>query len=204
MLKSKLVIAMMTLTLSVTNAVSAQVANRKGFYIDGLLNYSAPSDELTGPGGSLKDTQGSFGYGLGIGGGVSNQLRIGGQVDTFITSNAFQNDVGPGLDATTSFVTLALTFYPSLTNDFWIRANLGYGVESLSGDGESASGGGFAGGLGVGYDILLGKSRKFALVPYISYLDLFKSGDMDGAFAGEGIQAKVSVFQIGIGIGYRH
>ena len=115
-------------------------------------------------------------------------------------SDVFSDDIGRGLDGTVTMYTAAVTFYPSATSNFWLRANVGYGMDEVSGGGGSASGSGFGGGLGLGYDWMLGKSQKLALAPYAQYMD-FTTGDFGGDFSGEGVSAKISMFQIGVRIG---
>jgi hypothetical protein len=97
---------------------------------------------------------------------------------------------------------LAGTFYPS-TNNLWLRVNLGYGTNELTGLGGSASASGFVGGLGIGYDMLLGKGGV-ALAPYLSYMDLFSTNDYGGDLSGAGVSGKAGLFQIGVTIGLKH
>jgi hypothetical protein len=204
MRKTTLFLAVTAFTAAAASSISAQTPDRKGFYGDVAANYSAPSMEITDGSETLKDSKGGLGVAVGAGIGLkNNRWRLGVQFDWMKASDVFENDIGPGLDATTTFYTAAATYYPSATSDFWLRANLGYGQVSFSGSGVSASAGGFAAGLGVGYDWLLGKGG-FALTPYAEYMDLFSTGDFDGDFSGSGITGKNGIFQIGVGIGYKH
>ena len=197
------IFALGALTAIVSSKASAQAADRKGFYADVGVNYTIPNNELTESGSSVKDTKGIVGFVLGAGSGINQQWRLGGQIDYWKTSNIFESDVGSGVDGTVMFYTVAVTYYPSLTSNFWLRANLGYGQDKLSGQGESASAGGFAGGLGLGWDWMVGKGG-FCIAPYAAYMDLFSTGDFGGALSGEGISGKVSAFQIGATLGYKH
>jgi hypothetical protein len=205
MRKTNLIIAVAAFTAVAASNLSAQSApDRRGFYGDVAANYSIPNNELTDGTVTIKDTQGGLGVAVGAGFGLkNNRWLLGAQFDWMKTSDAFQDDFGPGADATLMFYTAAITFYPGATSNFWLRANLGYGTEKISGSGFTASGGGFAGGLAVGWDWMLGKGG-FAVVPYLSYMDLFSTGDFDGDFAGEGITAKDGIFQVGVALGYKH
>jgi hypothetical protein len=205
MRKTTLFLAVAAITAVAANKMSAQsTPDRHGFYGDIGANYSAPSNELTDGTETIKDSKGSVGGVLGLGFGLkNNRWRFGLQVDYVKVSDVFSNDIGPGLDGTVTMYTAAATFYPSATSNFWLRANVGYGMDEVSGSGGSASGNGFGGGLGLGYDWMLGKSQKLALVPYAQYM-YFTTGDFGGDFSGEGITGKVGMFQIGVTIGLKH
>jgi hypothetical protein len=205
MRKTTLFLAVTAFTAAAASNISAQsTPDRHGFYADIGANYSAPSNELTDGTETIKDSKGGVGGVLGLGFGLkNNRWRLGLQVDYTKTSDVFENDIGPGLDATVTMYTAAVTFYPSATSNFWLRANLGYGMDDLSGSGVSASGNGFAGGLGLGFDWMLGKSQKLALAPYAQYM-YFTTGDFDGDFSGSGVTGKVGMFQIGVTVGYKH
>lgn len=204
MRKTNLFIAVAAFTAVAANNLSAQTPNRSGFYGDVAANYSIPSSELTDGSETIKDTQGELGLTVGAGIGLkNNRWRLGLQYDWMKTSDAYVDDFGPGADQTVSFITAAITYYPSATSNFWLRANLGYGMMSLSASGFSTDASGFAAGLGLGWDWMLGKGG-FVLTPYAEYMDLFSTGDFNGDYAGDGITGKTGIFQIGLGIGYKH
>jgi len=183
---------------------SAQGVDRKGFYGDIGANYSAPNQSITNGSFTDKDTQGGIAYVLGLGWGLNDSWRVGLQVDYMKVTDVFKNDEGPGIDGTVMFYTVAGTWYPNPKKDIWVRLNLGYGSDKIEFSGASSTASGFAGGIGVGYDWLLGKEKAFAVTPYISYMDLFKTGDFGGDLSGEGITGKYAAFQIGVTLGYKH
>jgi hypothetical protein len=193
--------------LSTAAAAQAQTApksslDRKGFYGDIGMTYSMPSMELTDGTETAKNTTGGIGFTIGLGTGLNDHWRVGAQFDWFNASEAYSNDLGPGIDANMKFYTAAVTFYPQADNFFWIRANLGYGTESLTG-GTSTSGSGFAAGLGFGYDWKVGQNG-FVIGPYLEFMNLFKTSAFGGDFEGSNVTGTAGVFQIGAVVGYRH
>ena len=189
-------------TAIAASSVSAQAApDRKGLYADIGANWTFPTIEATDGVLTANEYQSNPGYVLGIGFGLkNNKMRLGAQVDYFAETNVFGSTTEK---SNMYFYTLAGTFYPS-AKEMWVRVNLGYATIDLTGSGQSASAGGFAAGLGVGYDFLLGSKRALALSPYLSYMDLFKSNDFGGVLSGQGVSAKVGLFQAGVTIGYKH
>ena len=204
MRKTTLFLAVTAITAVAASRMSAQsTPDRHGFYADIGANYSAPSNELSDGSETIKDSKGGVGGVLGLGFGLkNNRWRLGAQVDYMKASDVFENDIGPGVDATITMYTAAITFYPSATSNFWLRANLGYGTDDISGGGGSASGSGFGGGLGLGYDWMLGKGN-LALAPYAQYM-YFKTDDFGGDFSGAGVKGTVGMFQVGVTIGLKH
>lgn len=180
----------------------AQGMDRKGFYFDLGANYSAPSQSLEQTGTKVSESKGGVGFVGDLGWGLSNSFRLGLQVDYLKLSGVFSNTFeSNNIDGTYTLYTAAGTWYPNEMKNFWLRLNLGYGDMKFSGAGQSASASGFTGGLGLGYDWLLGKGG-FALTPYLSYMDLFKTGDFSGALGGSSVTGKIGTFQIGVKIGY--
>ncbi len=62
---------------------------------------------------------------------------------------------------------------------------------------------GFSGGIGVGFDWAIGKGG-FIVKPFANYMVQLSKSTYGGALSGEDIQGKASLFQIGVGIGYKH
>ena len=188
-------------TVLAASSLSAQAApDRRGLYADIGANWTFPTIEATNGITTVHQYQSNPGYVVGIGFGMkNNKLRLGAQVDYFAEKNIFGN---ASFDGKQWFYTAAATYYPGV-KDMWVRLNLGYGTIEATGGGQSASAGGFAGGLGVGYDFLMGKGG-FAIAPYASYLDLFKTGDFGGFLTGQGVTAKSGLFQLGVTLGYKH
>ena len=208
MRKTSILMAAVALTAVSSASLAAQAApDRTGFYADIGANYTWPSNKIEVSGfGSATDKASDIGYTLGLGLGLkSNKVRLGLQVDYFV-----KNDFGgvPSLKSQVEFLTAAIAFYPpseksSVMKDSWVKVNLGYGQEELSVPGSSGTGGGFAAGIAVGRDVRLG-SGGFVIAPYIAFMDLFKTGDFGGDLSGSGTTAAVSMFQIGLTLGYKH
>jgi len=201
MRKAYLFMAATFLAAIAASAASAQTApNRQGFYADLGVNYTVPTITATNGISTEKESGGGVGYSLGLGIGLkNNKTRIGLEVDYFKVSDVFG---ASGLSNTVIDYTAVGTFYPS-ANNLWLRLNLGYGTAELSGSGNSSSAGGFVWGLGIGYDMMLGKGGV-ALVPFISYLNLNRTDDFGGALAGQNVYAKVAMWQFGVSLGLKH
>jgi len=204
MSKSSIFFAVAVLAAAVAAPASAQgKVDRQGLYVDVGVNYTlgVSGAELTGSSGEIiGQTTNVAGFTGAVGLGLkSNMFRLGFQYDMYSVNDVFATS---GLKDATSYYTLAGTFYPSATDGFWGRLNLGYGSSKVSGA-STASGtsSGFAAGFAVGYDILM-SGDKFAISPYLSYLGLLSGGDFGGDFSGA--KAKNSVMQIGFTLGYKH
>lgn len=200
------VIAALT-AVSATGLRAQQVAERQGLYFDAGVNYTWPSITITTAAGPTTTGKSSdIGYTAGLGFGLKNNMvRIGAQYDYFV-----KNDFSgfSGLKSTTQFITGAITFYPTsekntLTEAVWLKLNVGYGTEGLSGAGSSGSGGGFAWGVALGKDIMT-SGGKLAISPSISWLNLTGTGDFGGDFSGDQVKSNAQLLQIGITIGYKH
>ena len=203
MRKTNILMAVAALSTVSAASLAAQTPDRQGFYADVGANYSWPSNELK-DGGSVTDHQAGVAWTLGIGTGLkNNKVRIGLQADYLKTTDVFKNDLGPGVDGEIWMYSAAIAFYPKPEKDMWVKVNLGYGTNKLSGSGESASAGGFMAGLTVGIDVPVGKGG-FVIDPYLGYLDTFSTGDYDGALSGEGIKGSFNMFQVGVTLGYKH
>ncbi len=121
-----------------------------------------------GAGGESFDARPSQGYSdvlyrptvsLRLGGTVSQHLRLGGEVLTWI------NDVGPAVESLSSALFIAQV-YPFSSSGFYVKGGLGIGRNALDfDDGFDEGDTGFAGLLGAGYELRLG--RRFYLHPTI-------------------------------------
>lgn len=183
----------------VAGTAGAQTAGRAGFYGSAGIGYGSASNSIDAD-GSTSASQSGLTITAGLGTGLGKQWRLGVQFDYLKGSTT---KYGGSTDVTTTFYTAALAYYPSMTMPIWIRANLGYGNLSGTNSGQSASEGGFAGGLGVGYDWMPGKS-DLAVIPFIAWQTQFSKGTFGGAFSGTGAKGSGSIFQIGASIGLRH
>ena len=179
-----------------SNSVSAQASARQGFYISLGLGWGTESDRCDGfastgdcgPGGS-----GLSGY-FAIGGTLSPSWRLG------FESNGWTADIGNGVTQTVGMYSAAIAYYPSKTNDFWIKGNVASVRNALSGGGATDAVTGLALGAGLGFDFHP-RNGKFALIPFMNYFYQLSGGGVSG---GSGGTVRASLFQVGVGIGYRH
>ena len=121
-----------------------------------------------GAGGESYDTRPSIGYSevlyrptvsFRIGGTVSQHLRLGGEVLSWI------NDVGPATESLTSALFIAQV-YPMAGSGLYLKGGLGIGRNAVDPDyGYDEGDTGFAGLVGAGYELRLG--RRFFLNPTI-------------------------------------
>ena len=121
-----------------------------------------------GAGGESFDLSPSDGYSnllyrptvsLRLGGTVSQHLRLGGEVLSWI------NDVGPAVESLSSALFIA-QLYPFSSSGFYLKGGLGIGRNAVDfDDGFEEGDTGFAGLIGAGYELRL--SRRFYLSPTI-------------------------------------
>jgi hypothetical protein len=94
-----------------------------------------------------------------LGGTVSQQLRLGGEILSWI------NERGPTTESLTSALFIA-QFYPSSSLGLYLKGGLGIGRNQVEfEDGYDVGDTGFAGLVGAGYELRLG--RRFYLNPVV-------------------------------------
>jgi hypothetical protein len=135
------------------------------------------SDAITRPTGALR-----------LGGTINEHVRLGGEAHGwFNDEDAITETVGALL--------LVAQFYPWARSGLFLKGGLGYAGSTIEDDfGFESSDGGFAGQLGVGYDIRLG--RRIFLVPTLDF-NGYRFGDEPDGYS-ERIAA------LNIGIAYQH
>ncbi len=107
-----------------------------------------------------------------------------------------------GEKITSTFYSAALSWFPGGGN-FFVKANLGYGGNSIDGDFQGTSQNGTAGGVGVGFDWGIGKGGLI-VKPFANYFTQLSKSAYGGPLSGDGVQGMASLFQIGLGIGFKH
>lgn len=173
------VLTMSLLLFSITVSASAQETP------PGLVEVKEPSRRGLwfglglGAGGESYDLRDGAGYGsvlyrptvsFRLGGTVSQHLRLGGEVLTWI------NEEGHAVESLTSALFVA-QFYPASSLGLYLKGGLGIGRNAVDfDDGFDLGDTGFAGLVGVGYELRLG--RRFYLNPVVdlvghSYDDRF-------------------------------
>jgi hypothetical protein len=196
--------------LTASLALHAQAADtsrpsdlRKGPYGSIGPAYASAPTKATVNGSSISDTQTGISIYLGAGVALNPHFRVGGEWNHVFVSDLFSAEVGDGQNGSIDFLSAAVTYYPSLTNEFWVKGNLGWSKLQVTGSFTGASTeSGFAGGIGAGYDFRLGHSN-YVLVPFVNYFTQFSASGLNGYLQNQG-NGKVSMFQIGVGFGYHH
>jgi len=136
-----------------------------------------------------------FGGNIALGGTIHPHWRLGADGSGWYKSES-------GTTVWTGVLALAAFYYPSLTNEFWIKAGPGVGYTRLSGgEGGTVSSTGFGYTVGAGYDILTG-GKDIALTPFVAWVQQVSgNADVNGA-SSEKLTGHI--LQIGLDIGYKH
>jgi hypothetical protein len=133
-------------------------SSRRGFWLGLGLGAGGESFDLN-PTDGYSDLLYRPTVSLRLGGTVSQQLRLGGEVLSWI------NDVGPAVESLSSALFIA-QLYPFSSSGFYLKGGLGIGRNVVDfDDGFDQGDTGFAGLLGAGYELRL--SRRFYLNPTI-------------------------------------
>jgi hypothetical protein len=138
--------------------VEVSEPSRRGFWLGLGLGAGGESFDLS-QGTGYSDVLYRPTISLRLGGTVSQHLRLGGEVLSWI------NDVGPAVESLSSALFIA-QLYPFSRSGFYIKGGLGIGRNAVDfDDGFDQGDTGFAGLLGAGYELQLG--RRFYLNPTI-------------------------------------
>jgi hypothetical protein len=188
-------VAITALLLAPARPALAQVPTpRHGLYVSlglGFGNLEAGNDQGTAINDDFKD--GYSGY-LAFGGTLANHWRLGVETNGYISESN-------GTTASLAFFSVSPTYYPSISYNLWFKGYAGYAVLSTSAvGGVNDKEEGFALGAGIGYDFHITKGG-LAIIPFANYLAQVSGGSFT-ALPGETFKA--SLFQMGVGVGYRH
>jgi hypothetical protein len=172
-------------------AQAPQSSQRHGFYIGGGFGYGSAG--MTCDGCTADRTNGMSGY-LKLGGTLNPHLRLG------VESNGWYKSED-GVDQTIGFFSGDAYWYPSVSNNFYLKGGVGYSRYKASGGGNSLETNGVGAAFGAGYDFQVAQS--LAVTPFFNYLRQFSG---QASFNGEslGQNGNANVFQFGVGIGYQH
>lgn len=179
------IIALMVLVPLAATAQEPQ--ERKGFGISFGLGGGSASVDCSGC-NSDRET------------GFSGYLRLGGHVrpDLMVAfeSNGYTKS-SDGVDTSGGFYSVALQWYPNVEKGFYMKGNLGVAavLEDYD-DGDEFTVAAPGVGLGVGYDLRLGKN--FSLTPYMN-LVFTGNGDVKYNDSSTGVNARFNLIQIGLG-----
>ena len=138
--------------------VEVSEASRRGFWLGLGLGAGGESFDLS-PSQGYSDLLYRPTVSLRLGGTVSQHLRLGGEVLSWI------NDVGPAVESLSSALFIA-QLYPFSSSGLYLKGGLGIGRNAVDfDDGFDQGDTGFAGLIGAGYELRLG--RRFYLNPTI-------------------------------------
>lgn len=133
-------------------------SSRRGFWLGLGLGAGGESFDIE-PGNGYSDLLYRPTVSLRLGGTVSQSLRLGGEVLSWI------NDVGPAVESLSSALFIA-QLYPFSSSGLYLKGGLGIGRNAVDfDDGFDEGDTGFAGLIGAGYELRLG--RRFYLNPTI-------------------------------------
>ncbi|MBA3760275.1 MAG: hypothetical protein H0X07_07055 [Gemmatimonadales bacterium] len=109
-----------------------------------------------------------------LGGTVSQHLRLGGEVLSWINEN------GPAVESLSSALFVAQV-YPIASTGFYLKGGVGIGRNAVQFEGGFDTGDtGFAGLVGAGYELRLG--RRIYLNPVIDFVGHSYSDRFDGSY----------------------
>jgi len=109
-----------------------------------------------------------------LGGTVSQHLRLGGEVLSWINEN------GPAVESLSSALFVAQV-YPIASTGFYLKGGVGIGRNAVQfEDGFDTGDTGFAGLVGAGYELRLG--RRIYLNPVIDFVGHSYSDRFDGSY----------------------
>jgi len=199
-----LVLATLAGAALAANPASAQSSDtHKGFYGSVGVGYGGQTTSLTLPdgdnGGSVSSQETTW-YGQ-VGLGVKPQWAFGVEFN-YMKSGC--GTCGGDVHITNSFYSAAATYYPSAKDNFFVKLNLGYAQNQVAFSGASSdTEGGFAAGLGFGYDWAMG-AGGFIIKPFANYLTQVSSATYSGGGSVSGDKGRAQLLQVGIGFGYKH
>lgn len=171
---------------------NAPVAARQGFFVGGGLGMGSAG--LSCDGCDFGRENGFSGY-FRIGGTINPHFRLG-----FESNGWYKSE--DGVDEVVGFWSGVGYYYPSLTNNLWLKGGLGLATAKASDPSDEVKTNGFGLSIGMGYDWAVSRGN-FVLVPYAGYLHQV-SGKLKYNGSSTGVSMNTSLFQFGLGLGYRH
>lgn len=185
-------LALAAISLS-AQSTSAPAAARHGFFAGGGLGLGS-AQVSCGTGCGSNPANGLSGYAH-VGGTINPHFRVG------IESNGWVHSEN-GVDENVAFYTAAAWVYPSVRNNLWLKAGVGYATAKASDDVDELKATGVGISAAIGYDWAVTRGN-FVVIPFAGYLRLLNgTARYDGTDMG--VNATVELFQFGIGLGFRH
>jgi hypothetical protein len=153
--------------------VEVKEGGRRGFWFGLGLGAGGESNDLGGPGYSELFYQPTISFRAG--GTVSSHLRLGGEVHSWF------DEQGDAVASLSSALFIA-QFYPLSKAGFYLKAGAGIGRNAIDfDDGFDVGDTGFAGLLGAGYEVRLG--RRFYLNPSVDLVGHSYRGRFNGDYS---------------------
>ena len=184
-------------TMSSTSTSSAATADgasslRKGLFVSAGLGYGAAGIDCAGC--QTNRESGPVAY-VRIGGTVNSHLRVGIESDGWAKTKF-------GVYERIAFLTGDLYVYPSMSANFWIKGGFGVaaGKETYQVNEATSTGAAVVGG--IGYDWKVG-GGNFVIEQFATYLRQL-NGNIKVNGVDSGVSPNADVFQLGVGLGYRH
>jgi hypothetical protein len=184
---------------AMTAASSAAAQAHTGFYISAGGGYASNKADFNSEAETPNQSGDGVSYYANLGWKLSSKLAIGVEWNYAKTGCGICSG---GEKITSTFYTAALAWFPG-GNSLFVKVNLGYGGNSIDGDFQGVSQNASAAGIGVGFDWGVGKGG-FIVKPFANYFTQLSKGTYGGALSGENVQSSASIFQIGLGIGFKH
>jgi hypothetical protein len=152
--------------------VEVKEGGRRGFWFGLGLGAGGESNDLGGPGYSTLFYQPTIS--LRAGGTVSSHLRLGGEFLSWF------DEQGDAVASLSSALFIA-QFYPLSKAGFYLKAGAGIGRNAVNfDDGFDVGDTGFAGLVGAGYEVRLG--RRFYLNPSVDLVGHSYRGRFNGDY----------------------
>lgn len=107
-----------------------------------------------------------------------------------------------GIHEKISLISGVLYYYPSTSNNFWIKGGAGYSEASEDDDTNQFKQDGTGITFGVGYDMPVAQ-HNFAFVPYAAYVRQL-SGKIKYNGTETGVSSHADIYQFGVSLGFRH
>ncbi len=153
--------------------VEVHEGGRGGFWFGLGLGAGGESYDL-GPGTGYSSVLYRPTISARLGGTVSQHLRLGGEVLSWINEN------GPATESLSSALFVA-QFYPAASTGFYLKGGLGIGRNAVDfEDGYGTGDTGFAGLLGAGYELRIG--RRLYLNPVLDFVGHRYSDRFGGSY----------------------
>jgi len=171
-----------------TTLVAQHPQVRKGFWIGFGPTYGTAGVSCDGCGSTNRE--GGFGGFLKLGGTLSKNVLLGGEVNSWYKEDS-------GTSVTLGNVVAAVYVYPKSTSGLFIKAGAGFSSMFGGGNGPDLEAEGWGITTGIGYDIRVGKN--ISITPVANFW-FGQPGNVKANGTTVGTGWKQNVFEGGLGI----